>query len=65
MDVAQYDQVAELYRQVKRDLGTVDVLINNAGLVPLMSFQERKPEDVQRIMDVNVMAHFWVTKFND
>lgn len=60
-DVSKYDDVVELYANVKRDMGTVDVLINNAGIVPLMSFQERPPEDVQRIMDVNVMSHFWVT----
>lgn len=63
-DVSNYAQVEELYQSVKRDLGTVDVLVNNAGIVPLMSFQERSPEDVQRIMDVNVMSHFWVNPFH-
>lgn len=58
--MSKYSEVVELYANVKRDMGTVDVLINNAGIVPLMSFQERPPEDIQRIMDVNVMSHFWV-----
>lgn len=60
-DVSKYEEVVELYANVKRDLGTVDILVNNAGIVPLMSFQERAPEDIERVMNVNVMSHFWVS----
>lgn len=65
VDVSKYDEVVGLYAQVKRDLGTVDILINNAGIVPLMSLYERPPEDIQRIMDVNVLSHFWVSVTRD
>lgn len=61
VDVSQHGEVVELYANVKRDLGTVDILVNNAGIVPLMSLQERPPEDIERIMNVNVMSHFWVS----
>lgn len=41
-------------------MGIVDILVNNAGLMPTNSFQEGDPSDVRRVIDVNVLAHFWV-----
>lgn len=46
--------------QINRDLGIVDILVNNAGLMPKASLREGQPIDVQRVLDVNVSAHFWV-----
>lgn len=41
-------------------MGIVDILVNNAGLMPQNSFRDGDPRNVQRVMDTNVMAHFWV-----
>lgn len=41
-------------------MGIVDILINNAGLMPKNSFRDGDPSNVRRVMDVNVLAHFWV-----
>lgn len=46
--------------QINRDLGIVDILVNNAGLMPKASLREGHPSDMQRVLDVNVSAHFWV-----
>lgn len=45
---------------INRDMGPVDILVNNAGLMPKMSLFEGRPEDIQRVINVNVIAHFWV-----
>lgn len=42
------------------DLGTTDILVNNAGLLPKVSLREGKPEDLERIINVNITSHFWV-----
>lgn len=61
-NVANFADVKKLSRDIEEDLGPVDILVNNAGLMPTISFQEGKPEDIQRILDVNVTSHIWVSK---
>lgn len=40
----------------------MDILINNAGLLSInQSLREGSPEDIQRIVDVNLMSHFWIS----
>lgn len=60
MDVTNYERIEEVKKEINTDLGLVDILINNAGLVPKISLRDGKPSDIQRLIDVNVMAHFWV-----
>ena len=47
--------------QVKDDIGDVDILINNAGIVTGRNFLECDDEKIIKTMDVNTMAHFWVS----
>lgn len=60
VDVTNYDRIEEVKRQINTDLGTVDILVNNAGIIPKQSLREGPPSDIQRLMDINVMANFWV-----
>lgn len=50
-------------KEINADLGIVDILVNNAGLMPQDSFRDSEPDAVRRVMDVNVLAHFWVNNF--
>ena len=49
-----------LVHQIKFDVGFVDILDNNAGILPLMSLREGKYNDYQIIMSVNVLSSFCV-----
>lgn len=60
VDVANYDEIVALKEKIKVDLGDVDILINNAGLLPKISLMEGNPEDILRIFKVNLISHFWV-----
>lgn len=60
-NVGVYAEIKEMSRRIEEELGPVDILINNAGVMPAISFQEGKPEDIQRILDVNVSSHIWVS----
>lgn len=51
-------RVAEL---VKKQLGDVTMLINNAGIVSGKKFLETEDWMIQKTMEVNTMAHFWVS----
>ncbi|XP_058834779.1 17-beta-hydroxysteroid dehydrogenase 13-like [Topomyia yanbarensis] len=62
VDVGDYKSVVQLRKNVERVLGPVDVLVNNAGLLAMLSLSEGTPEDVQRIVSVNLMSHFWTIR---
>lgn len=62
VDVADRDQVYELAETVKKEMGKVDVLVNNAGVVSGKPFLDCEDEQLERTMSVNVLGHFWTVK---
>jgi NADP-dependent 3-hydroxy acid dehydrogenase YdfG len=53
-DVANYDQVKHLVDHAVKTHGRIDVLLNNAGLMPLSPLDRLKVEDWDRMIDVNI-----------
>lgn len=58
VDVSNRHQVAEVGKRT----GPVDVVINNAGVISGAPLMELTDEQIERTFDVNVLAHFWVTR---
>lgn len=58
-DVSDKERVRELAAIAKKDMGQVDVLINNAGFVRHGMFWEQPVENAVKQMDVNVNALFY------
>jgi len=54
IDVAKREQVEALAEQVVDAWGRIDVLVNNAGLMPLSPIREGRVDDWDRMIDVNV-----------
>lgn len=54
MDVTQYDQVKRLVDTAVQTYGRIDVMINNAGLMPNSPLERLKIEDWERMIDVNI-----------
>ena len=61
-DVADPPAVAELVRHVTKELGPVDVLINNAGVGYLKPFAELTLEEWDRTMATNLRSMYLVTR---
>ncbi|KAI1288476.1 Short-chain dehydrogenase/reductase family 16C member 6 [Halotydeus destructor] len=61
-DVSNRVQVYEIARTIKETIGVVTILINNAGVVNGKRFLDIEDEKIVRLMDINLMAHFWTTK---
>lgn len=53
-DVTQRDQVARLVDAAVQNYGRVDVVINNAGLMPLAPLERLKVDEWDRMIDVNI-----------
>jgi NADP-dependent 3-hydroxy acid dehydrogenase YdfG len=54
MDVTQRDQVKNLVDIAVKEYGRIDVMINNAGLMPQSLLESLKVDDWDRMIDVNI-----------
>jgi 3-oxoacyl-[acyl-carrier protein] reductase len=61
-DVSDGRAVAEMVAAVERELGPVDVLINNAGLAIIRSIDDLTEEEFDRTISVNLKSAFLCTK---
>jgi NAD(P)-dependent dehydrogenase (short-subunit alcohol dehydrogenase family) len=57
-DIAERDQVARLADFVAKELGQVDVLINNAGIERFGAAEHYSPEDWNKVIQVNLTGTF-------
>jgi len=57
-DIADYDGVAAMVREVRDTFGSVDVLVNNAGITIDKKFANMTPEDWKTVIDVNLNGAF-------
>ncbi|MBQ0769471.1 MAG: SDR family oxidoreductase [Bizionia sp.] len=61
VDVSNNDQIQEIAKKVKQEIGPVDVLINNAGIVVGKFFNEHSVTDISRTLAINTNAPMYVT----
>lgn len=57
------DDYSALVPFVKERLGTIDILINNAGTLINKPFAETTENDLAEMLEHNVMSHFKVTRY--
>lgn len=61
-DVSDEARVAECIRLVGEKYGRIDVLVNNAGVVLVKSFDQITWEEFQRTTEINLGGHFLMCK---
>ena len=61
-DVSQADAVKKMVASVGRELGAVDVLVNNAGIGIIKSVEELTEEDFDITISVNLKSAFLCTQ---
>nr|WP_263324595.1 3-ketoacyl-ACP reductase [Neobacillus sp. Marseille-Q6967] len=61
-DVADLESVTNAVEHIKGDLGSIDILINNAGTAKFGGFLDLSPEEWENIIRVNVMGVYNVTR---
>ena len=63
VDISQREEIASGITRVRKDFGTPDVIINNAGIVRGAPFWEHDPvRDIDATMNINALAPMWLTR---
>jgi 3-oxoacyl-[acyl-carrier protein] reductase len=61
-DVADINSVNAAVEKALTEFGTIDILINNAGIGAFGKFLELEPTTWERIIQVNLMGTYYVTR---
>ncbi|KAG5682537.1 hypothetical protein PVAND_011884 [Polypedilum vanderplanki] len=60
VDVTNREKVLETGAKVLREVGDVTILLNNAGVMPQHEFLKHTENEIRKIFEINVLAHFWM-----
>ncbi|MGN6623986.1 MAG: SDR family oxidoreductase, partial [Candidatus Nitrosocosmicus sp.] len=63
LDVTKIEECNNFANIAINKYGTIDILINNAGLMPLSFFKNAKIEEWDQMVDVNIKGVFYCTSF--
>lgn len=62
VDVSSLEQIQETAKKVKSEIGVVDILINNAGIIVGKYFNEHTSSDISKTMEINANAPMFITR---
>ncbi len=57
-DASDYDTCKKMFQTIEATFGTVDIIVNNAGISQLGLFTDMTPQEWQRLMAVNLFSVF-------
>jgi len=61
-DVADYDSAQQCIAQIEKEVGSIDVLVNNAGITRDMTFKKMDKTNWDAVMHANLDSVFNMTK---
>jgi uncharacterized protein len=62
VDCGNREQVARVAPEIEREVGTPDVVVNNAGAGRFLFFEETPPEEFEQMMSVPFFAAVYITR---
>ncbi|KAH0615823.1 hypothetical protein JD844_026375, partial [Phrynosoma platyrhinos] len=60
VDCSKKEDIYKAAEKVKEEIGDVSILMNNAGVVAATDVLSIDDHDIQKIFEVNILAHYWV-----
>ena len=61
VDVSNIEQIQKTAKKIKEEIGIVDLLINNAGIIVGKLFHEHSTAEITKTIEVNTVAPMFVT----
>ncbi|MFD2563908.1 gluconate 5-dehydrogenase [Aquimarina rubra] len=61
-DVTNENEVIQAVQQIENEIGTIDILINNAGIIKRVPLEEMEVADFKQVIDVDLVSPFIVSK---
>ena len=62
-DLTKLEQVGDMFAKIEQELGHLDIVVNNAGVLKDRTLAKMTPEEWQQVLDVNLQAAFFVAKY--
>ena len=60
-DITNREEVFKVAEKVKKEVGDVTILINNAGIGIVKTLLNFSNDEITRTINVNFTAHYWVS----
>lgn len=61
VDISDREKVHSAAKKLKDEVGPVDILINNAGIVCCKPLWDLPEKVIENTYAVNILAHYWVS----
>ena len=61
VDISNLEQIQDTAKKVKAEIGVIDVLINNAGIIVGKYFKDHTAADIAKTMEINANAPMFIT----
>ena len=61
-DVSRVEEARAMVETVVRELGGIDILINNAGMYPRVAMLDMRESDWDYVLDINLRGSFFAPK---
>ncbi len=61
VDVSNIEAIKSIAKKVKKEVGIVDILINNAGIIVGKQFYEHSTDEIMKTMEINALAPMIIT----
>ena len=62
-DVSKEEEVKQMMETIYNTFGSIDVVVNNAGIAIDSTFEDKTVDNFKRILDVNLIGTFLVSKY--
>ena len=62
VDVSNLEQIKNTAKKVTQEIGSIDILINNAGIIVGKYFNEHSSSDILKTMEINANAPMLITR---
>lgn len=62
VDCSNREEIYNSVNQVKKEVGDVTIVVNNAGAIYPADLLSTKDEEIAKTFEVNILGHFWIIK---